>query len=115
MTQAILCSESCADGDMYFLVENEQAFKLYKRVTNCMYDESDSVEYWGGWHYDVDLAKAFEDYDTIPSKDELIARLIDEMNLSVATVEDMKKLLVDDEPYIEFDDYVVEDIWLDYT
>ena len=114
MTQAILCSESSADGDMYFLVENELAFKLYKRITNCMYEESDSVEYWGGWHYDVDLTEAFDVYTTVPSKDELIARLISESELKVAMVDDMKKLLVDDEPYLDCDEYVAEDIWFDY-
>lgn len=100
MTQAILCSEAGPDGDSYFLVENEEAFKFFTRASNAHWENEDpggaSVEYWGGWTFDVansELDDVLEDNENFSTKDEFIAYLIAD-DTKIVTAEDMKKLLV---------------------
>lgn len=43
-----LCIEPTADGDTFFIVEDEHAFELVGRLTDAIYGSPGEVDYWGG-------------------------------------------------------------------
>lgn len=109
----IICGESTADGISFFLAENKKAATFYGRVTDIICGSSDEVDEWGGWHIDMsieDLEEEGYEFTEGTTIEQLVAAAI-KSGAKPATVDNCKKLLVEDDPDYPDGGFEAGEVW----
>jgi len=92
--QGILCIEPTADGDTYFMVDSKATFDQVTYLEDGSFNEAD---HWGGFKFNAIV----DDEYLSPM---LIKTIIQELNLPVMTMKDIKKHFPDEEKSASDDD-----------
>lgn len=103
-----ICSESSADGDTYFLVDDERTFNAMKMLLTLQcWSGAEYVEHWGGWTFD---AGCLQGLPVGISKDDIIANML-ASGVKIATMAKVKAMMMaelEGNTGFVYDDYMTE-------